>query len=392
MTTQEHTDATALAYDVASSIAQYAIEIDRQGRFPKESLEKMKESGLMGLLIPHEFGGMQASYHTMSKIAQILASSCLSSAMIWSMHCQQVATIVDHAETPIQQTVLPRIAKGQMYLASVTTEVGKGGHLLTALSPLVENDNFFSIERIAPVVTGGAFGDAYLITMRASQHSSPADIVLVFAERTQLECATRSGWKPMGMRGTDSVGLTLKGHIPSNQVIHPSGGFEQVAVTTMIPVGHIAWSSCWLGAAQGAVQQLLALLHDPKTRKSYHVQSEIFLTRLARVRMQIDTVSVFLQQTIVEYEHLRERWKQQQTYDVPRAFHLRINSLKVLASELLFEAVHQLVQLAGLQYGYLTTPQSQIERVFRDLRSASLMYNNDRLLLANGKLSLLDGR
>ena len=52
--------------------------------------------------------------------------------------------------------------------------------------------------------------------------------------------------------------------------------------------------------------------------------------------------------------------------------------------------MHQLVQLAGLRYGFLKRSAVALERTFRDLRSASLMYSNDKLYVMNGKLSLLD--
>jgi acyl-CoA dehydrogenase len=69
---------------------------------------------------------------------------------------------------------------------------------------------------------------------------------------------------------------------------------------------------------------------------------------------------------------------------------LRLNGLKILASERCFEAVNTLIQLVGLRHGYLRNAQIPLERLFRDLRSASLNYANERLLLANGALTLVD--
>jgi acyl-CoA dehydrogenase len=71
-------------------------------------------------------------------------------------------------------------------------------------------------------------------------------------------------------------------------------------------------------------------------------------------------------------------------------FQLHINGLKIMAAERLFGAVDQLVQLAGLRNGYLRTSKIPLERAFRDMRSASMNYANDRLYVANGKLALLD--
>jgi alkylation response protein AidB-like acyl-CoA dehydrogenase len=310
--------------------------------------------------------------------------------MIWAMHCQQVACIIDHAPEALRQRVLPRIACGDMFVASVTSEQEKGGHLLTAYAPLMIVGDEMLLVRDAPVVTGGAFGEGYLITMRASEESPPSEVVLVFADRAQVEVEIRSNWDTLGMRGTQSVGMSLKGCLPKDQVINPAGGFEHVAVSTMIPVGHIAWASAWLGAAQGALQQMIDVFRDPKARKGYNLQSDLFASRLAHVRLQIDTVSGYLQQVIRDYEELlRDQGVNNPALRSPR-FNIHINNLKLLSSDLLFSAVDQLMQLSGLRYGYLKNNRVALERIFRDLRSASLMYANDRLLVANGKLALLD--
>ena len=63
---------------------------------------------------------------------------------------------------------------------------------------------------------------------------------------------------------------------------------------------------------------------------------------------------------------------------------------RVVAAELTFRAVDRLVQLTGLATGYLRTSPIPLERHFRDLRSASLNYANDRLVTASGALSLMD--
>jgi acyl-CoA dehydrogenase len=392
MATQLRTEATAieLAEKVSAVLAKYAPEVDSQGLFPEKGLREIRASGLMGLIIPYEYGGQGASYKTMVEVAQILSSSCLSTGMIWAMHCQQVATIIDHAPEALRRRVLPRIASGEMYVASVTTERKKGGHLLTALAPLLREGDEIILSRDAPVVTGGTFGDAYLITMRASEDSPPSDVVLVFVERAQVEADVKSTWDGLGMRGTDSVGMSLKGRLPKEQLINPPGMFKHVAASTMIPVGHIAWASCWLGAARGGLSKMLNVFRNPSARLGYDIQSDLFAERLARIRLEIDSVSAYLDFIVGWYEELlSDGGTNNPEYNSPR-FNIHINNLKLLASERLFDAINRLVELSGLRYGYLKNGAVSIERTFRDLRSASLMYSNDRLLVANGKLALLD--
>jgi len=62
----------------------------------------------------------------------------------------------------------------------------------------------------------------------------------------------------------------------------------------------------------------------------------------------------------------------------------------VAASELSVEALERLINVAGLPLGYLESSPIPLERNLRDLRSASLNYANDRLLVATGMLTWLD--
>src|SRR6266567_3152092 len=136
-------DPVSLAEEVLPVLAEHAADVDRESRFPVEAM------------------------------AAILAEGCLSTAMIWAMHCQQVDTIARYGQQVLKEKLLPRIADGSVYVASVTSERGKGGHLLTATAPLVAAGDRLLIDRNAPVVTGGLQADGYLMTMREHADATP---------------------------------------------------------------------------------------------------------------------------------------------------------------------------------------------------------------------------
>jgi len=153
-------------------------------------------------------------------------------------------------------------------------------------------------------------------------------------------------------------------------------------VARFIPAGHVAWAACWLGAARGALRAVLGLMRDPRGRGQFNFSSDLVRSRLARVRLDLDTVAALLGQVIAEVGAAGD----------PEAvpLQLRLNGLKILAAERCFEAVDSLIQLVGLRHGYMRDAPAPLERLFRDLRSASLNYANERLLIANGALTLVD--
>ncbi|WP_315730799.1 MULTISPECIES: acyl-CoA dehydrogenase family protein [unclassified Bradyrhizobium] len=379
-----------LARKLRDELESHATEVDENGIFPQKGLDEIRKCGLMGLVVEQRYGGIGASFSTMAEVTQTLAEGCTSTAMIWAMHCQQVATIADYAERSLCKSLLPRISSGELYIASVTSERDKGGELLTALAPLHRIGNEAKIHRDAPVVTGGANADAFLITMRANPDANPSDVVLVFAERSQVKVETRSAWRSMGMRGTQSEGLVLEGQVPANHIIRHAKDFKHIAVSTMVPVGHIAWAAAWIGSARGAFRRLLTLLRDPARRKAFPVHSDLFGERLAEIRLQLDAASALLHQVSATYDRMRTEEGIDSNAFASPWFNLQINNLKIAASELAFSTVDRMVQLAGLRHGYLAGSEIALDRVFRDLRSAALMYANDRLRVVNGKLTLLD--
>lgn len=389
LTAEMTADPLELARAVRPVLEREAAAVDDSATFPEGGLAALRASGLMGLMVPRRYGGLGGSIATMSAVARELAEGCMSTAMVWGMHCQQVVTMVDHAPDALRDDVAPRIGAGDVYIASVTSERGKGGHLLTALAPLEEDGSSLIVRRDAPIATGGMHADAFLITMRAGADASPSEVALVWADRADLEVEARANWDPMGVRGTHSVALELRGRVPRRNLVG-ANGFRDVALRTFVPVGHIAWSSAWLGAATGALRKMLAVFRDPRTRREYDVQSDLFVTRLARIRLELGVVGACLRQALDVWQELcRDPHAQSADYEHPR-FQIAINELKIVASERLFAAVDQLIELSGLRHGYLRTSPVPLERTFRDLRSASLMYGNDRLLVANGKLALLD--
>ncbi|WP_217558997.1 acyl-CoA dehydrogenase family protein [Streptomyces sp. GbtcB6] len=377
--------------DLVGVLETYAAEVDRDARFPVEGLQALRDSGYLGYLVPVEHGGMGGGLDGLVDTAQQLAGGCLSTAMIWAMHCQQVDALVRHAGPALRARLLPRVAAGEVYLASVTTGSGTGGFLLSAADPLsrVPADGpegapgRLLLDRHAPTVTGGEHADGYLVTMRADDEAAGHVVSLVYADRHDLVVKRVSDWNAMGMRGTDSAGFALLGSVPDDQLVGGPGEFRTVAVDSTIPVGHLAWSACWLGAARRAFSGLLRTI--PRSGR-HDTSSPLLQEQLGRIRLDLELVSAYLHRVREEVDACRAAGART---DVP-AVQIHLNSLKTAASELTCAAVDRMVQVAGLSLGYRSDAALPLERTFRDLRSAALNYANDRLLTANGTFTLLD--
>lgn len=379
-----HTAAsTANRETLTDQLTAAAELIDATGDPDGVGIGLLREHGLMSYAVPVEFGGSGATVAALIEVAGELGASCLGLAVLWVMHCQQVTIIAEYAAEPLRGTVLRAVADRQMLLGSITTEVRKGGHMLTAMSALSEHDGVIRFHREAPVVSGGAHADAYLVTMRRDEEVAADDVVLVYCPREMARPRVVAPMSMMGMRGTANVSLTLDVAVPSDHLIDPPGGFPRMASRCMAPLGHLGWAAAWVGAARAALRHVVGAMRGRHGGPALRRDDDV-LDRLARVRCHLDIAESMLATGLREFEQ-----RQGAELDSP-AFQILANNVKIVAAEHTFAAVNDLVEIAGLGLGYRQGGGLMLERVFRDLRSASLMYSNQRLLRANGKLSLLD--
>lgn len=377
-------DVDALASLAAEAAAQHAERHDREASFPEEALTALRDTRLLGLLVPREYGGLGGGITELVRVTERLGREDMSVAMVFAMHCQQSAALVGHLRGRLREELLPAVAAGQVYLASVTTESGKGGALLSAVAELQEKDGHLLLDRFAPIVTGGAYADGFLVTMRSPRARADHEVSLVYASRDQLETASAGDWQPLGMRASHSGALHLRGLVPEDQVVGEHGRFRDVVAASFGPLAHLGWSAAWLGTASGAMARVVALLRNARTRGSADLDSELLLTRLATARHRLEAVHALLQHTAAVVDTAE---------DLSRpTVQLLVNGLKVTASEQCRAVAEDLIEAVGLRHGYMKDSPTGLERALRDLRSASLNYSNDRLRLADGKLALLDAQ
>jgi acyl-CoA dehydrogenase len=206
------TVADPLSHVVAVARAQ-AESVDIEGRFPSESIAAMRETGLLGALVPVALGGPGLSVTHVARACYAIGQACASSAMVLAMHHIQLACLVDHAgDSAWHQNYLSRVAQEGLLLASVTSEAGVGGSMRTSLCALQLDaaPGRFTLEKRATAISYGAYADALLVTARSLPDADASDQVLVVVPSAGAELERTGGWNAMGMRGTCSEAFHLR--------------------------------------------------------------------------------------------------------------------------------------------------------------------------------------
>ena len=115
----ELSDEENFACDTASSfaakeVAPLAAKIDREHYFPSELLPKMGALGLMGSIVPEEYGGAGLSTVAYALIIEELSAACASTGIIVSAHTSLCITPILDYGTPEQKSYfLTKLASGE---------------------------------------------------------------------------------------------------------------------------------------------------------------------------------------------------------------------------------------------------------------------------------------
>ncbi len=364
--------------------APNAAAVDREARFPAESLAALREERALAAMIPTEYGGLGLSIDTIATAAFELGRRCGASAMVFAMHQIQIGTMIRHVDdAPWFQAYLRRAAAEQRLVASVTSEIGTGGDIgRSNAAATVDEDGSISFIKQAPTVSYGAYADDLFTTLRRSPEADGGDQVIVLTSRDQHELEQQGTWDPMGMRGTCSPGFTVRARFSPEQILPTP--FSVVATESMVPVTHILWSHLWLGIATDAFDRARAFVRaaarqnpdtpPPTAQRLSHLMSELTLLRA-------EVASGLRDFTDAAESGDRERLG-------TMASRLRFNNLKIASSEMTPRICQGALGVTGI-VGYKNDTPFSVGRHLRDSLSASLMVANERIHQTNASLLLI---
>ena len=196
--------------------APNADDVDRNARFPAETVEALRAERAFSAYIPEEYGGGGVSFEAIAAACFELGRRCGASAMVFAMHQIQIAAIARHVEGAAWfEAYLRDVAREQRLVASVTSEIGTGGDIGKSIASVQPGDDgLATFEKQAPTVSYGAYADDLLTTLRRAPDAEPGDQVVVLTHRDQHTLEQTGTWDPMGMRGTCSPGYVVRGDLP----------------------------------------------------------------------------------------------------------------------------------------------------------------------------------
>jgi acyl-CoA dehydrogenase len=332
-------------------------------------------------MVPRDLGGEGASLSNVVDVCYSLGRACSSTAMIYAMHQIMVACLVRHRRNSAWlEDLLRRLAAEQLLLASSTTEGRGGGNIRSSEAPIEHSGSRITLERRATVISYGANADAIVTTARRTTDAAASDQVLVAFLKEDYSLDPLIEWDTLGMRGTCSAGFTLRASGNSDQILPDP--YEKIHVQTMAPVAHLTWASVWAGVAAGAVER--ARLFMRNSARQANGQLPPGAPHFTRAKSSLGTLRGLVVSSLRSYERAAHDDEALASID----FQTMINLTKVEASELAVSTVTSALRACGLS-GYRNDSEFALGRYLRDVLSAPIMINNDRILANVAASSLM---
>ena len=186
-------------------LAGDADDVDRQGRWPGESVSALAEAGFLGLTVPVSFGGAGEGPRTFAAVTCTLAQQCASTAMIYLMHICATQVLTAGEMFAQREAVLREMAAGRHLSTLAFSEKGSRSHFWAPVSQGAIRDGRCSLSAEKSFVTSAGHADSYVVSTRSAGAAEPNSSTLYYVPRDAPGMMLGAPWNGLGLRGNASA-------------------------------------------------------------------------------------------------------------------------------------------------------------------------------------------
>jgi alkylation response protein AidB-like acyl-CoA dehydrogenase len=360
-----HDTAVLKAREIASHVlAPSAGQNDKAGQFSTEAVGALGESGLLGLLLPVDFGGSGLGPRTFAAVMATLAEADASVAMVYLMHILGTVAIVAARPGAAQALapILREIGAGRHLSTLAFSEAGSRSHFWAPVSRAHRNGNGVNISARKSWVTSAGHAHSYVVSALAPEGTGPTDstLYLLAAETPGLSVA--GPWDGLGLRANASAPIALDDcQVPADFQLTDDGAGFPAMLNVVLPIFNLGSSAVALGLCRAAVAGTVSHLKSAKFEHLGQSLGESLPTLRAQLAaMQIDTdgLSARIDDLVEHLEKPRETTM------------LRVLESKAAAGDVAISVTSAAMRVCG---GAAFSKHLGIERLFRDAHAGAVM-------------------
>jgi len=342
-----------------TAVASSAARVDREGTFPRESIDALGQAGFLGLTIPAQYGGMSQSLRVAAAVTEELAQRCASTAMIYTMHLCGIASYLAASDKTAAH--LRAAAQGKHLSTLAWSERGSRSHFWAPISQAVPHDGKLHVTADKSWVTSAGHADGYVVSMRTPDAKQPTDTMLALVLREDKGLRVDGPWAALGMRGNASAPMRLENvALGPDRALSAAGKGLDTMLGVVLPVFQVCQGALAVGVAESAVQ---ATQRHLSTQSFAHLNSRLadlpnLRARLAEMRIETDRARAHVVSVI---DAVEEPGPQTQ---------LLVLEVKAAAAETAVKVTEIGMRACG---GAAFSGHLEVERHFRDARAAVVM-------------------
>ena len=346
-----------MARDFAKrELEPFAGTWDRDEVFPEAAIRKMGGLGLMGMMLPIEYGGAGAGAVSYSLALQEIAAACASTAVTMSVTNLSSDPILKFGSEEQKRKFLVPLARGEMLGAFAVTEPEAGSDPGSMTTRAEDRGDHYLVNGSKNFITNGSRADVIVLIVRTGSEKSNRGLSALLLTKGTPGFRIGRRDEKMGLRASDTVELLFDDcRIPKENLLAREGfGFR--AAMAALDSGRIGIASQSLGIARACLQESVSYA---KTRRQF-----------GKAIGSFQAIQWMIADTAAEIE--AAHWLTlcaADRKDQGLPFTKEASMAKLVASETANRAAYRAVQIHG-GYGYMR--EYKVERLYRDARVTSI--------------------
>ena len=346
-----------MARDFAKrELEPFAGTWDRDEVFPEAAIRKMGGLGLMGMMLPIEYGGVGAGAVSYSLALQEIAAACASTAVTMSVTNLSSDPILKFGSEEQKRKFLVPLARGEMLGAFAVTEPEAGSDPGSMTTRAEDRGDHYLVNGSKIFITNGSRADVIVLIVRTGSEKSNRGLSALLLTKGTPGFRIGRRDEKMGLRASDTVELLFDDcRIPTENLLAREGfGFR--AAMAALDSGRIGIASQSLGIARACLQESVSYA---KTRRQF-----------GKAIGSFQAIQWMIADTAAEIE--AAHWLTlcaADRKDQGLPFTKEASMAKLVASETANRAAYRAVQIHG-GYGYMR--EYKVERLYRDARVTSI--------------------
>ena len=338
-------------------LTPYGAEWDRAGCFPDDLFSAMGALGLLGVVVPPEFGGVGADHVSFAAAVEEIAAGNSACATVMSAHnsvgCMPVFAFGTEDQ---KRRFLEPMVQGQLLSAFCLSEPHSGSDAANIRTRATRSGETYRINGTKQFVTSGAIAGIALVFAVTDATAGKRGISAFLVPTDSPGYRVVRVEEKMGQRASDTCQIAFEDlETGVENRLGDEGDGYRIALSNL-EGGRIGTAAHCVGVARAALEAALAYAGERETFGKPIIEHQAVGFRLARMATAVETA----RQMVLHAAALR---------DAGQPCLKEASMAKLHASETAEEVCRDAIQTLG-GYGYLS--DFPVERLYRDVRVCSI--------------------